>query len=68
MPVTVPEEEPTVAIGMFRLLHTPPVGVAPKVMEDPTQISGGRPVDPPNILGERFTVTVVVAKQPVGNV
>jgi hypothetical protein len=63
MPVTTPEEEPTVAIPGEAEVHTPPDGVPVSSMVEPAQTLVG-----PVITGLAFTVTVVTAKQPVDNV
>jgi hypothetical protein len=55
IPVTVPVEEPTVAMPVAPLLHVPPVGVPLKVEVPPTHIT-----NVPDIVGTGFTVTVAV--------
>lgn len=65
IPVTTPEDEPTVAIDVLALVHIPPVGEAGNVRVLPTHTCA--PVDIP-ITGVGFTVIVVVAKQPVDNI
>ena len=63
LPVTTPDIEPIVAFVLL-LLQVPPVVASLKVMDDPTHTAVG----PVIVAGEGFTVTVVVAKQLVGNV
>jgi len=62
--VTIPLEDPTVAMVTLLLVHTPPVGVPVKVTVLPAQTVV--PTVEPRILGVGFTVTTVVAKQPLG--
>ena len=63
-PVTMPEEEPTVATAVLLLLHTPPVTLSDKVMVEPIH-TPERPVIVP-AFGDGFTVRVLVAIQPLG--
>ena len=62
-PVTMPEEEPTVAIVPLPLVHKPPPVLFVKVV-DPVMHTNGLPEIG---LSGGFTVTVVVALQPVDN-
>ncbi len=60
IPLTVPVDEPTVAIVILLLVHTPPVGEELKVDEDPVHMANTPVIAP----GCAFTVTTLVAKQP----
>ena len=62
-PVTIPDEEPTVATAMGLDVHTPPAGLPVSVMDDPTQTLVG-----PVITGVGSTVNSIEAKQPVDSV
>jgi hypothetical protein len=55
---------PTVAISVLLLLHVPPVGVELNNVESPKQMFA----EPVIAVGNGSTVTIVVIKQPVGNV
>ena len=65
-PVTVPDPVPTVAIPVFRLLHTPPPLTSDKLILKP----GHTGMLPVIFAGNGFTVTIAefVLAQPVGNV
>ena len=63
-PLTVPDDDPTVAIAVLLLVQTPPVGDEDNVVVDPVHTESV-----PDIAeGAVFTVTALVAKQPVLNV
>jgi hypothetical protein len=62
-PVTIPVDEPTVAIAPLLLLHAPPAVVSFKFSVDPTH-TGLEPVIPVNGL----TVIIVVVMHPVASV
>ncbi len=65
MPAETPHmvpEVPMVATAVLLLLHAPPAVALASVTQEPTQTSDG----PVMAAGSEFTVTVVVAKQPVG--
>ena len=64
IPVTVPVDEPTVAILVLLLVHTPPVGEELKVDDAPEHMDNTPLMAP----GAAFTVTTLVAKQPPANV
>ena len=55
-PVTIPEEEPTVAIVISPLLHVPPPETSDNVMNWPTHTEFG----PVIFAGNGLTVTTVV--------
>ena len=63
IPFTTPVEPPIVAFPLDAD-HVPPEVVSVNVVEDPTHV----PRTPPIAFGSGFTVTTVVAIQPVGNV
>jgi hypothetical protein len=63
IPVNMPEEEPMVAIPVLPVLHVPP-GVEDNDVVAPAHMAS-TPVIP---MGNGFTVTTAVVKQPVGNV
>ena len=63
-PVTIPLEEPIVANKGLLLLHVPPAVPSNKVSVSPTHTKGRPSMEG----GKGFTVTVIVAKQPPGNV
>lgn len=58
--VTMPVAEPTAATAGLLLTHVPPDGVAVSVVVTPAHI-----LSVPLMAGAGFTVTVVVAAQPV---
>jgi hypothetical protein len=60
MPVTTPEDEPTLAMDVAPLLQIPPVTALPKVMVRPEQTS----VSPVIAAGFRPTVATAVILQP----
>ena len=63
-PVTVPLSEPTVAAAELLLIHTPPPTASLSVV-----VSFAHTADAPIIpVGERLTVTAVVALQPANDV
>jgi hypothetical protein len=62
--VTIPLVEPTVATLVFPLTHVPPAVTQLRVVVAFAQ----KVVVPVINVGNGFTVTVVVAKQPPGNV
>ena len=63
-PVTTPDDELTLAVPEALLVHTPPVGDEDNVVVDPVHTESV-----PDIAeGVVFTVTALVAKQPVLNV
>ena len=62
-PVTMPEDEPTVAMDGLPLLQVPPP-LHERMMVEPTQTLP-EPVMGP---GDALTVTTAVMKQPVGSV
>ena len=62
-PVAMPVEDPMVAIAVLVLLHVPPALLLSTV-GSPTQTDAV----PPIAAGIAFTLTVLVAKQPVGSV
>ena len=63
-PDTTPDVELTLAVPDALLVHTPPVGDEDKVVVDPVHTESV-----PDIAeGAIFTVTALVAKQPVLNV
>jgi hypothetical protein len=62
-PVTIPEEEPIVAIEGLPLLHVPPP-VPVKIIVDPTHTLPGPVIAP----GMGLTVTTAVVKQPVASI
>src|SRR3569833_1521277 len=62
--VTIPLEDPTVAIVTLLLVHVPPPGMPVSVTVLPAHIVV--PAAYPRIRGVGFTVTTVVAKQPLG--
>lgn len=57
IPVTTPDDEPTIAIVVLPLVHNPPAGVAVIINDPPTHMCA--PVDKP-MTGTGFTVIVVV--------
>jgi hypothetical protein len=59
----MPEDEPTVAIPVLLLLHTPPADASLSVVELYSHI-----VVVPVIAGIVLTVTIAVVVQPVPNV
>lgn len=61
VPVAIPVILPatTVAIPPLAALHVPPVGIATSVIVAPTHSAVG-----PIMVGNGFTVTVVVREQP----
>lgn len=63
-PLATPVAEPMVAMLPLVLLHVPPVVVIASVAELPIHT----PVGPVIVPGDEPTVTVVVVRQPVGNV
>lgn len=60
-PLTVPEAKPMVALAGAELLHVPPPGGDDRVVDAPTHTVP----DPEMAEGRAFTVTSVVATQPV---
>ncbi len=64
LPVTEPDDDPTVAIVKLLLVHTPPVGEELKVDDAPVHMDNTPLMAP----GAVFTVTTLVAKQPPANV
>jgi len=62
-PVTIPEDEPTVARAVLELVQVPPVRALVRVITEPAQTFIA-----PAIAAVGFTVTIVVVVQPVGNV
>ena len=60
-PVTVPDDEPTVAVSWLALLHVPPPVRSPRVVDRPGH-TGTLPYMPD---GCAFTVTVVVVLHPL---
>ena len=63
-PVTMPVPAPTVAVPVALLVHAPPLVASVRVMEDPSQTVEG----PEIAVGDGFTVTMAVIRQPVGSV
>jgi hypothetical protein len=63
-PLTTPVEEPTVAVVTSLLLHVPPDAASVKPVVKPTHTVAM----PVMAGGSAFTVTVVVAVQPVAKV
>jgi hypothetical protein len=63
-PVTIPDEEPTVARAVLLLVHVPPVTVSVSVTDEPTHTVAG----PVITVGDGLTFIVVVAVQPAGEV
>ena len=63
-PVTIPVEEPTVAIPVLPLVHVPPLVTSLKVVVIPAQTTAVPLIDE----GNGFTVTTIVAIQPVESV
>jgi hypothetical protein len=63
-PVTIPEEDPTVAIVVLLLLHTPPGGRQVKVIVLPAHRLVGPVIGP----GFGLTVTVITDIQPVESI
>lgn len=61
-PVTKPVAEPMVAMVVGVELHTPPVVASVNVVVAPTQMF----VRPVGVAGPGLTVSVLVARQPVG--
>jgi hypothetical protein len=59
IPVTIPVEEPTVAIEVLLLVHTPPGEVLDKVIAPPIQAP-----DEPVLAVSAATFTVAVAMHP----
>jgi len=66
-PVTTPVNEPTVATAGVPLLHVPPGVALDNVTELPTH-KAAPDTDPVIMAGSGFTVTMVVTKQPEGNI
>jgi hypothetical protein len=65
MPVTIPVEDPMVAINVLPLAQVPPPGLPLSVVVEPTQtLALGLAI----IVGNGFTVTTAVMRQPVGAV
>jgi hypothetical protein len=62
-PVTMPDADPTVAIGRLPLLHVPPLLPSVKAVVCPWH-TDEIPVIPP---GSGLTVTIANTEQPVGN-
>jgi hypothetical protein len=62
-PITLPDKEPIVAIVEDALTHKPPAGEPVSVEAIPGQTN-----TEPSIAGRGYTVTVVRAAQPDGNV
>ena len=60
-PVTIPDEEPTVADNVLLLAQAPPAGLENKVEEAPAQTARPPVIDD----GIVFTVTVAILLQPV---
>ena len=63
-PVTIPDDEPTVATPTLPLVHVPPDGVLFNVVVRPAQTVNVPVTD----VGNGLTVMVVAAIQPVVNV
>ena len=63
-PSTTPENSFTVATDVLLLVQVPPVATSLSVTVKPIQ----SPTLPPNTGPKAFTVTTVVAEQPVGNI
>ena len=63
-PVTIPDDEPTVAIPVALLLQVPPAGASVNVVVNPAHTTSV----PAMVPGNALTVTTVVMIQPVGNV
>jgi hypothetical protein len=62
-PVTIPVEEPTVAVPVLLLVHVPPVlPLSINAIVDPTQTVDGPAIEG---VGVAFIVTVVYASHPV---
>lgn len=59
-PVTIPVDEPTVAIPVLLLLHMPPVAASDKVVVVPIQA-----LVFPEIGSVGLTVTIAIALQPL---
>ena len=64
MPVTIPVEEPTVAIPVLPLVHVPPLVASLKVVVKPAQTDAVPVIDD----GNGFTVATIVVIQPVARV
>lgn len=65
--VTMPEEEPTMAIVVLLLVHIPPDGELDNEILLPTHNSAPT-VDPTIAVGIGLTVMVTDTEQPVGSV
>lgn len=61
-PVTIPVDEPMVAMAVLPLLQSPPPAPSLSVVVVPTHVCN----IPVIVVGPEFTVTVVIAVQPVG--
>ena len=61
VPVTMPDEDPTEAIGGLLLIHVPPAAVSAREMDDPMHTEVVPVITP----GAGNTVTVAEAEHPV---
>ena len=66
-PVMMPDDDPTVATPLLLLVHMPPAGLPVSDNVAPTQRRAIAPEEIPKIVGNGFTVTLAVMKQPVDN-
>jgi hypothetical protein len=64
IPVTIPEDEPTVAMAVLLLDQVPPAGLLVSVVVEPSHTAGAAGL----ITGNGYTVTMPVIRQPVGAV
>jgi hypothetical protein len=64
MPVTIPVEKPIVATPVLLLVQPPPPTPSLRVISDPAHTVAG----PLMAVGDGLTDTVVVTRQPVGNI